>query len=253
MPPGSSSFPRGVAPFHEPGLAELLQRRTRRRAPRLHHAIRPISPTPRSTSSVLAPRNQRRPTIPTCPSCWLPLAHCCPHLRPGALVVGKSTVPVGTAAIVEILVAATGAALAWNPEFLRQGTAVKDSLAPDRLVYGVADGEWAAQACAMLDAVYAPLLERGTPKVVTNFATAELIKVSANAFLALKLSYINAVGEFCEQAGADVVQLAQALGHDDRIGGKYFHAGIGFGGGCLPKDLRSFRAQAQQSRRGLAR
>ncbi|MGP9501741.1 UDP-glucose dehydrogenase family protein [Specibacter sp. AOP5-B1-6] len=234
----------GTAPFHEPGLAEMLQEG--HNGGRLTFTTDPADVadaqihflcvgTPQSKTANDSDLSFLRSAIESL----------LPHLRSDALVVGKSTVPVGTAGVVESMISATGAVLAWNPEFLRQGTAVKDSLVPDRLVYGVADGERGATAAALLDAVYAPLLARATPKVVTNFATAELIKVSANAFLALKLSYINAVGEFCEKAGADVVQLAQALGHDDRIGGKYFHAGVGFGGGCLPKDLRSFRAQAQ--------
>ncbi|SEE09222.1 UDPglucose 6-dehydrogenase [Arthrobacter alpinus] len=235
----------GVAPFHEPGLAELLSEGHSRG--RLAFTTDPADLADVEVHFLCVGTPQSKTANDSDLSFLLAaIDSLLPYLRPDALVVGKSTVPVGTAVVVGSLIAPTGAALAWNPEFLRQGTAVNDSLVPDRLVYGVADGEPGAQAGAMLDAVYAPLLERGTPKVVTNYATAELIKVSANAFLALKLSYINAVGEFCEQAGADVVQLSQALGHDDRIGGKYFHAGIGFGGGCLPKDLRSFRAQAQR-------
>ncbi|AJT40830.1 UDP-glucose dehydrogenase family protein [Psychromicrobium lacuslunae] len=167
-----------------------------------------------------------------------------PYLRPGTLVVGKSTVPVGTAAAIAEAIAGTGAVLAWNPEFLRQGSAVADSLQPDRLVYGIPKGIGAGRSQHLLDQVYAPILAAGVPRLVTDLATAELTKVAANAFLALKLSYINAVGELCEATGADVTELARALGLDERIGAKYLAAGAGFGGGCLPKDIRSFRAQA---------
>lgn len=166
-------------------------------------------------------------------------------LGPGELVVGKSTVPVGTAARLAELVAARvpDAALAWNPEFLREGYAVQDTLHPDRLVYGVAgDGPFDVEAA--LDRVYARIVADGTPKVVTDYATAEMVKTAANSFLATKISFINAMAELCEATGADVKQLADAIGHDDRIGRKFLNAGLGFGGGCLPKDIRAFMARA---------
>lgn len=167
-----------------------------------------------------------------------------PHIGTHTLVVGKSTVPVGTAARLHALVAPTGARLAWNPEFLREGFAVEDTLRPDRLVYGIADGdETSADA---LDAVYATILARETPRLVTDLATAELVKVSANAFLATKISFINAMAEVAETVGADVTQLADAIGFDDRIGRKFLNAGLGFGGGCLPKDIRAFQARAAE-------
>ncbi|WP_309647807.1 UDP-glucose/GDP-mannose dehydrogenase family protein [Nocardioides sp.] len=164
-----------------------------------------------------------------------------PHLTRPATVVGKSTVPVGTAkrmaaALADLAPVGAEAELVWNPEFLREGFAVKDTLEPDRIVLGVAS-ERAEQA--MRD-FYAPILETGTPLIVTDYATAELVKVSANAFLATKISFINAVSEVCEAAGADVVDLADAIGHDARIGRRFLNAGIGFGGGCLPKDIRAF-------------
>jgi UDPglucose 6-dehydrogenase len=166
-------------------------------------------------------------------------------LAPGDLVVGKSTVPVGTAAQLAELVTGKvpGALLAWNPEFLREGFAVADTLHPDRLVYGLPDvgGE---QARALLDAVYAPIVAAGTPQVVTDYATAEMVKTAANSFLATKISFINAMAELCEATGADVKQLADAIGYDDRIGRKFLNAGLGFGGGCLPKDIRAFMARA---------
>jgi UDPglucose 6-dehydrogenase len=168
-----------------------------------------------------------------------------PHLTGTALVVGKSTVPVGTAArlaqrLADLTPDGVEAELAWNPEFLREGFAVEDTLRPDRLVFGVGS-ERSEQA---LRDFYAPVLATGTPVVVTDFATAELVKVSANAFLATKISFINAVAEVCEAAGGDVVDLADAIGHDARIGRKFLNAGIGFGGGCLPKDIRAFLSRA---------
>ena len=170
-------------------------------------------------------------------------------LGPGELVVGKSTVPVGTAARLAEQVAARvpGAALAWNPEFLREGYAVQDTLHPDRLVYGVpslSGADTAVDAEKVLDTVYARIVADGTPKVVTDYATAEMVKTAANSFLATKISFINAMAELCEATGADVKQLADAIGHDDRIGRKFLNAGLGFGGGCLPKDIRAFMARA---------
>lgn len=171
-----------------------------------------------------------------------------PYLAEGALVVGKSTVPVGTAARLAARLAeiAPHARLAWNPEFLREGYAVKDTVAPDRLVYGVAD----EQAVEQLDAVYRAALDAGTPRIVTDYATAELVKVAANAFLATKISFINAMAEIAEVTGADVTQLADAIGHDARIGRRFLNAGVGFGGGCLPKDIRAFAARAEELGRG---
>ncbi len=165
-----------------------------------------------------------------------------PHLSPTDLVVGKSTVPVGTAdKIAEILkVLAPGVEVAWNPEFLREGFAVQDTLEPDRLVIGVRSPE----AETKLREVYAPMIDKGIPFLVTDFATAELVKVAANSFLATKISFINAMAEVCEAAGADVVQLAEAIGYDTRIGNRFLGAGLGFGGGCLPKDIRAFMARA---------
>ena len=172
-----------------------------------------------------------------------------PFVRPGDLVVGKSTVPVGTAEDLAARLEGTGASLVWNPEFLREGFAVQDTLHPDRLVYGVesADGEPTAdgaRARAVLDEVYATPLSEGIPLVVTDFATAQLVKVAANSFLATKISFINAMAELCEATGADVTSLADAIGYDARIGRRFLNAGLGFGGGCLPKDIRAFMARA---------
>jgi UDPglucose 6-dehydrogenase len=167
-------------------------------------------------------------------------------LAPGDLVVGKSTVPVGTAARLADLVGSKvpGALLAWNPEFLREGFAVEDTLHPDRLVYGIPHGDDGETARRLLDEIYASIVERGTPQVVTDYATAEMVKTAANSFLATKISFINAMAELCEATGADVKQLADAIGFDDRIGRKFLNAGLGFGGGCLPKDIRAFMARA---------
>jgi UDPglucose 6-dehydrogenase len=167
-----------------------------------------------------------------------------PHLRPGALVVGKSTVPVGTAEKLgrRLAEGAAGTRLAWNPEFLREGYAVADTLRPDRIVVGVADDEVADR----LKALYSPQIATGTPFLVTDFATAELVKVAANSFLATKISFINAMADVCAATGADVSMLAEAIGYDERIGAKFLRAGIGFGGGCLPKDLRAFMARGSE-------
>lgn len=170
------------------------------------------------------------------------------HLHRRALVVGKSTVPVGTAAVLTDLLrqlapAGSSVELAWNPEFLREGFAIDDTMRPDRMVFGVGS-EWAE---AQLRAAFAPVLEaHGTPVLVCDLPTAELVKVAANAFLATKISYINAMAEVCEATGADVSKLAKALSYDTRIGGRFLHPGLGFGGGCLPKDIRAFKHRAEE-------
>ncbi|MEU6553064.1 UDP-glucose/GDP-mannose dehydrogenase family protein [Streptomyces sp. NPDC046915] len=169
------------------------------------------------------------------------------HLHRRTLVVGKSTVPVGTAARLTELVQRIAPAgdqveLAWNPEFLREGYAVDDTLRPDRLVFGVTSA-WAE---AQLRAAFAPVIARDTPVVVTDLTTAELVKVAANSFLATKISYINAMAEVCEATGGDVTGLAEALAYDDRIGGRFLRPGLGFGGGCLPKDIRAFAHRAEE-------
>ncbi len=168
-----------------------------------------------------------------------------PYLRRPCVVAGKSTVPVGTAGdvaarLAEIAPAGSEVELAWNPEFLREGFAVEDTLRPDRIVLGVTT----RHAEAVLREVYSALIAHGVPVVVTDLPTAELVKVSANAFLATKISFINAVSDVCEASGADVTRLADAMGYDVRIGRRFLNAGLGFGGGCLPKDIRAFMARA---------
>ncbi|MGV8881646.1 MAG: UDP-glucose dehydrogenase family protein [Rhodoglobus sp.] len=174
-----------------------------------------------------------------------------PYLSDGDLVVGKSTVPVGTAErLAEKVLAGSNATLAWNPEFLREGFAVKDTISPDRLVYGVPAGADGEHATAILDEVYATAISNDTPRVVADYATSELVKVAANAFLATKISFINAMAEIAEVTGADVTKLADAIGYDVRIGRRFLNAGVGFGGGCLPKDIRAFTARAEELGRG---
>ncbi|HET9891626.1 MAG TPA: UDP-glucose/GDP-mannose dehydrogenase family protein [Mycobacterium sp.] len=170
-----------------------------------------------------------------------------PRLTTSAVLVGKSTVPVGTAAELNERAAALAPCgvdveIAWNPEFLREGYAVQDTLHPDRIVLGIKQDS--ARAEAAVRELYGKLLEAGVPFLVTDLQTAELVKVSANAFLATKISFINAISEVCEAAGADVSLLADALGYDPRIGRQFLNAGLGFGGGCLPKDIRAFMARA---------
>ena len=167
-----------------------------------------------------------------------------PIAKPGSLIVGKSTVPVGTAARLRarLLEINPDVDLAWNPEFLREGFAVDDTLNPNRLVVGVTND----RAESILKEVYAKNLESGTPWVRADLPTAELVKVAANSFLATKISFINAMAEICEAAGGDVTVLARAIGYDPRIGNRFLQAGIGFGGGCLPKDIRAFMARSEE-------
>lgn len=244
---------QGVAPFHEPGLDELLQ--DGRATGRLRFATDPAEARGAQVHFLCVGTPQDKASDAADLTFLVSaLESLLPHLAAGAVVVGKSTVPVGTVDMLRrILARRPDVLLGWNPEFLRQGTAVKDSLVPDRLVYGVEGGQPAAfnpatgaplGVAAALDAVYEPLLAAGIPRLVCSFATAELIKSAANAYLATKVSFINAVAGLCDAAGADVTELSAAMGLDPRIGSRYLHAGLGFGGGCLPKDIRSFRAQA---------
>ncbi|MGA0009668.1 MAG: UDP-glucose dehydrogenase family protein [Candidatus Nanopelagicales bacterium] len=229
----------GRVPFWEPGLDEVLQRGLA--SGRLRFSTDPADAAHAQVHFVCVGTPQRADS----PAADLSQVHgainaLLPVLSEGALLVGKSTVPVGTAAGIADQVAPTGARVAWNPEFLREGHAVEDTLRPDRLVFGIRD---AADEDTLRE-VYAALLDAGTPLLVTDFATAELVKVAANAFLATKISFINAMAEVCEATGGDIVTLSAALGMDPRIGPQFLRAGLGFGGGCLPKDIRAFMARA---------
>ncbi|TDT66088.1 UDP-glucose/GDP-mannose dehydrogenase family protein [Frigoribacterium sp. PhB116] len=237
----------GRAPFFEPGLPEVLERATASGRLRFTTDMSEAAGaqvhfvavgTPQTAGSHAADMTYVDAAVTAL----------LPHLADGDLVVGKSTVPVGTAARLaeRVRASSSGADLAWNPEFLREGFAVKDTVSPDRFVYGVPAGAGGERATALLDEVYATALATGTPRLVMDYATAELVKVSANAFLATKISFINAMAEIAEATGADVTQLADAIGHDARIGRKFLNAGLGFGGGCLPKDIRAFQARADE-------
>lgn len=239
--PRRQTLSEGRVPFYEPGLPELLAKHVASGRLRFTDSFEEAAGfadlhfvcvgTPQLESSMGADVSHVDAAIRS-------LA---PHITSAAYVVGKSTVPVGTAArlsaeLADLAPAGGDAELVWNPEFLREGFAVKDTLQPDRIVVGVAS----ERAQKALTEFYAPVTDAGTPLLVTDYATAELVKVSANAFLATKISFINAIAEVCEVAGADVVDLADAIGHDVRIGRRFLNAGIGFGGGCLPKDIRAF-------------
>ncbi|MGJ4138384.1 UDP-glucose dehydrogenase family protein [Corynebacterium evansiae] len=249
----------GRVPFFEPGLPEILTRNIE--AGRLRFTTDYAEAaefadvhfigvgTPQRKGSYAADTTYVNAVIET-------LA---PLVSGNHTIFGKSTVPVGTAHELqqkadEIVAASPNNAritIAWNPEFLREGHAVKDTLHPDRIVLGLggdssnSDDRAEQQRVENLARdIYAPALEEGTPFLVMDMPTAELVKVSANAFLATKISFINAVSELCEIVGADVTALADAIGMDDRIGRKFLGAGLGFGGGCLPKDIRAFMARA---------
>jgi UDPglucose 6-dehydrogenase len=234
----------GRAPFYEPDLDDLLAKHIESGAVRFSDEFRDAAGADVHFLCVGTP--QRRDGLAADIS-YVDAAvdALAPHLDGPCLVVGKSTVPVGTARRLAAKLARTapaGAAaeLAWNPEFLREGHAIADTLTPDRLVFGVDSGH----AESVLREVYASALDGGTPLVVTDLPTAELVKVSANAFLATKISFINAIAEISETTGADVVKIADAIGYDPRIGRRFLDAGLGFGGGCLPKDIRAFIARA---------
>lgn len=240
----------GEAPFFEPGLPEILK--SALASGRLRFSTN-MAEAQGATVHFIGVGTPQRKGENAADLTYVDAAidSLIPYLSDGDLVAGKSTVPVGTAArLAEKVAAGSGALLAWNPEFLREGFAVKDTIEPDRLVYGVPTGENGTRAEAILSEVYATALSRNTPLVVTDYATAELVKVSANAFLATKISFINAMAEIADSTGADVTQLADAIGFDARIGRRFLNAGVGFGGGCLPKDIRAFTARAEELGRG---
>ncbi|MGW7383438.1 UDP-glucose dehydrogenase family protein [Streptomyces sp. NPDC054794] len=229
----------GRVPFHEPGLPELIAEHTasgRLRFTTSYEEAGAFGEVHFVCVGTPQLKDSEGADLTYVDAAFAAIAR---HAAPDALLVGKSTVPVGTAAR---LAAVCDAEVAWNPEFLREGFAVEDTLRPDRLVFGVESDH----AETILRRVYEPVLAAGTPAVTADFPTAELVKTAANAFLATKISFINAMAEVCEAAGGDVTRLAEALGHDDRIGGRFLRSGVGFGGGCLPKDIRAFAHRADE-------
>lgn len=242
-----SRLAAGVVPFFEPGLEPLLRKNLD--AGRLHFTTSYDEVAEFGDVHFLCVNTPQRADGGAADLRYLDtaVAALTPRLRRDCLIVGKSTVPVGTAAglaerLVQLSPAEAHVELAWNPEFLREGFGVEDTLHPDRLVFGVSS----AAAESRLRRVFAPIIETGTPVIATDYATAELVKVAANAFLATKISFINAVAEICEATGADVLTLAAALGQDPRIGARFLRPGVGFGGGCLPKDIRAFAIRADE-------
>jgi len=234
---------RGELPFYEPGLDTLLASEMKTGRLSFTTDFSAVADadvhficvgTPQSKDGLAADLTYVKASV----------AAIAPYLKNGSLVVGKSTVPVGTAQMLrdQLAKSAPDADLAWNPEFLREGFAVEDTLTPNRLVVGVAND----RAETILKEVYAPVIALGTPWIRADLPTAELVKVAANSFLATKISFINAMAEVCEAAGGDVTVLAKAIGYDPRIGNRFLQAGIGFGGGCLPKDIRAFMARAEE-------
>jgi len=248
-----AALARGELPFYEPDLQPLVHKHVE------HGRLRfttSLAETAHADVHFLCVGTPQRADGPAADLTAVrgAVAALAPHLHRGCLVVGKSTVPVGTAAELAAQLRATapagaGVRLAWNPEFLREGHAVADTLHPDRLVFGLDGGPGAPGAAAdlaVLRAVYADLLAVGVPAIVADLPTAELVKTAANSFLATKISFINAMAELCEAVDADVTVLAEALRRDDRIGSRFLVPGLGFGGGCLPKDIRAFVARAAE-------
>ena len=234
---------KGALPFYEPGLDSLLASEIKTGRLTFTTDFSAVADadvhficvgTPQSKDGLAADLTYVKSAV----------AAIAPHLKNGSLVVGKSTVPVGTAQGLrdQLAKSAPHADLAWNPEFLREGFAVEDTLTPNRLVVGVAND----RAEEILKEVYKPVIDLGTPWIRADLPTSELVKVAANSFLATKISFINAMAEVCEAAGGDVTVLAKAIGYDPRIGNRFLQAGIGFGGGCLPKDIRAFMARAEE-------
>jgi UDPglucose 6-dehydrogenase len=232
----------GRAPVHEPGLVELLGRGLSSR--RLSFTTEFAAAAGATVHFVAVDTPQGEDGAADLSHLRSAFEQLLPQLSAGSVVVGKSTVPVGTAVGFAEAVESAGARLVWNPEFLREGHAVHDTFEPNRIVYGLSPGD--TDSAGVLDELYAHALTAGAPRILTDFATAELVKVASNAFLATKISFINAMAEIAEVTGADVTQLAEALGHDARIGRSFLDAGVGYGGGCLPKDLRGFIARADE-------
>ena len=242
-----ASLAAGKVPFHEPGLPELLQKSLT--AGKINFTTSWVDLAAQADVHFLCVGTPQSPESPAADLSQIQSAirSLAPLLTKPCLIVGKSTVPVGTAQwISDYLITNSPAGndvhLVWNPEFLREGFAVQDTLHPDRIVLGIKN----EAGVSVLTDIYATALSEDTPLVVTDYATAELVKVAANAFLATKISFINAFAYLADEVGADVGTLADAIGHDTRIGRRFLNAGIGFGGGCLPKDIRALQARASE-------
>ena len=240
---------RGETPFFEPGLEPLLRKNLDAGRLRFTTSFEEIAEFGEVHFLCVGTPQKPGETAADLSYVYGALDALAPHLTREVLIVGKSTVPVGTARDLLNRAQATAPAgqdvnLLWNPEFLREGYAVQDTLTPDRFVFGVTTDEGGTVADATIREVYATPLNSGIPGITMDLETAELVKVSANSFLATKISFINAMAEMCEAAGADVIALANAIGIDERIGRKFLSPGLGFGGGCLPKDIRAFRSTA---------
>ncbi|MCU1515504.1 MAG: UDP-glucose/GDP-mannose dehydrogenase family protein [Pseudarthrobacter sp.] len=240
------SLANGDLPFYEPGLPDLLRKHIASGRLTFSTALEAAADADVHFIAVGTPQ---RPGDHSADLSYVDaaVAGLARVVRRDTLIVGKSTVPVGTARRLKHLIRDNSAAgvtvdLAWNPEFLREGFAVQDTLRPDRIVFGV-DSPGAE---AVLRGVYADAINRGTPVISTDFETAELVKTAANAFLATKISFINAISEITETVGGSISTLADALGHDIRIGRQFLNAGVGFGGGCLPKDIRALQARVSE-------
>src|ERR1700744_5371189 len=237
--------PRGETPFFEPGLEPLLRKNLDSGRLRFTDSFAEIGEFGDVHFVCVGTPQVKDGGSADLSYVFSAVEALAPHLNRATLVVGKSTVPVGTSRqiIARVHAAAPAGDLvdyAFNPEFLREGYAVQDSLTPDRIVFGVTSDA----ADELMRAVYAIPLSSGIPGLTMDLETAELVKVAANSFLATKISFINVMAEMCEASGADVIRLADAIGIDERIGRKFLSPGLGFGGGCLPKDIRAFRATA---------
>lgn len=235
----------GETPLFEPGLPEALSSATAAGKLRFTTIISEVAAAQLHFICVGTPQAAETPRADLS-QVHSALSLLLGQLGAGDVVVGRSTVPVGTVATLAPLVEGTGSTLLWSPEFLREGYAIVDLSQPDRVVVGAPATPAGSRAVEVLRSVSADSSTSQAPWIVTDYATAELVKGAANAFLATKLSFINAIAEVAEAAGADVSTLAEALGHDPRIGPRYLRAGIGFGGGCLPKDIRAFGARAEE-------
>ncbi|WP_055476245.1 UDP-glucose dehydrogenase family protein [Gordonia sp. HS-NH1] len=245
VPEKRAQLSAGQVPFYEPDLPELLNRHINSGAMRVSDSYAEAADFADVFFIAVGTPQKKGEYSADLAYVDAAIEELIPLLTRNSLILGKSTVPVGTAQRLsdraDELAKDVEVEIAWNPEFLREGFAVADTLHPDRVVVGAFPGGRAEVVCRE---IYAPIVQAQTPFIVTDPPTAELVKTSANAFLATKISFINAIAEVCDAAGADVKAIADAIGHDARIGRKFLNAGLGFGGGCLPKDIRAFMARA---------